>query len=80
MVGVHTPEFSFEHDINKVRRAVESMRITYPVVVDNDYAIWRVFDNHYWPALYLVDARGRVRHHHFGEGDTRHRSAPFNGY
>ena len=69
VVGVHTPEFSFEHDINKVRRAVESMRITYPVVVDNDYAIWRVFDNHYWPALYLVDARGRVRHHHFGEGE-----------
>ena len=69
MLGVHTPEFSFEKDIDNVRRAVRDMGIDYPVAVDSDYAIWRAFDNHYWPALYLVDAEGRIRHHHFGEGD-----------
>ena len=69
VVGVHTPEFSFEHDIDKVRRALQPMRIAYPVVIDNDYAIWRAFDNHNWPALYFIDARGRVRQHHFGEGE-----------
>jgi thiol-disulfide isomerase/thioredoxin len=69
MIGVHTPEFPFEHDLDNVRRAVRQMRIDYPVVVDNDYAIWRAFDNHYWPALYFVDPRGRVRDHHFGEGE-----------
>jgi thiol-disulfide isomerase/thioredoxin len=68
VVGVHTPEFSFEHDLDNVRRAVEEMRIEYPVVIDNDYAIWQAFDNNYWPALYFVDADGRTRHHHFGEG------------
>jgi thiol-disulfide isomerase/thioredoxin len=68
VVGVHTPEFSFEHDLENVRRAVEAMRIAYPVVIDNDYAVWNAFANHYWPALYFVDARGRIRHHHFGEG------------
>jgi thiol-disulfide isomerase/thioredoxin len=57
VVGVHTPEFAFEHDIDNVRRAVRQMQIEYPVAVDNDYAIWRAFDNHYWPALYIVDAR-----------------------
>jgi thiol-disulfide isomerase/thioredoxin len=69
VLGVHTPEFSFEQDIGNVRRAVESMGITYPVALDSDYAIWRAFANHYWPALYFVDAAGRIRHHVFGEGD-----------
>jgi thiol-disulfide isomerase/thioredoxin len=68
VIGVHTPEFSFEHDLENVRRAVQDMRVTYPVAIDNDYAIWSAFDNHYWPALYLVDAQGRIRAHHFGEG------------
>jgi thiol-disulfide isomerase/thioredoxin len=68
VVGVHTPEFPFEHDLDNVRRSVRQMDIAYPVVIDNDYAIWRAFDNQYWPALYLVDARGRVRQHYFGEG------------
>src|SRR5689334_21666858 len=56
VIGVHTPEFPFEHDLDNVRRAVKAMQVTYPVVVDNDYAIWEAFDNHYWPALYLIDA------------------------
>jgi thiol-disulfide isomerase/thioredoxin len=68
VVGVHTPEFEFEKDVENVRRALKEMRVVYPVAVDNDYAIWRAFSNQYWPALYFVDARGRVRHHHFGEG------------
>jgi thiol-disulfide isomerase/thioredoxin len=69
VVGVHTPEFPFEHDPDNVRRAVQEMRIGYPVATDNDYAVWRAFDNHYWPALYFADAQGRIRHHHFGEGE-----------
>jgi thiol-disulfide isomerase/thioredoxin len=69
VVGVHTPEFDFEHDLDNVRRAVKDLRVDYPVVVDNDYAIWSAFDNHYWPALYFVDAQGGIRHHRFGEGD-----------
>jgi thiol-disulfide isomerase/thioredoxin len=69
VVGVHTPEFAFERNIDNVRRAVRQMNIEYPVAIDNEYAIWRTFDNHYWPALYFVDARGRVRDHHFGEGE-----------
>ena len=69
LIGVHTPEFPFEQNLGNVRRAVQEMRIDYPVVIDNDYAIWRAFKNHYWPALYLVDARGRLRQHHFGEGN-----------
>ena len=68
VIGVHTPEFSFEHDIDGVRRAIEERAIDYPVAVDNDYEIWRAFDNHYWPALYFVDADGVIRDHHFGEG------------
>ena len=68
LIGVHTPEFPFERDLENVRRAVRQMRIEYPIVLDNDYAIWRAFDNNYWPALYFIDARGRVRQHHFGEG------------
>ena len=69
VIGVHAPEFPFEHDVENVRRAVREMRIDYPVAVDNDFAIWRAFDNHYWPALYIVDPRGRVRDHFFGEGE-----------
>ena len=68
VIGVHTPEFSFEHDIDLVRRATKERGIDYPVAVDNDYAIWSAFDNHYWPALYFVDADGLIRDHHFGEG------------
>ncbi len=68
VIGVHTPEFDVEHDLDNVRRAVKELRVQYPVAVDNDYAIWSAFDNHYWPALYLVDAQGRIRHHRFGEG------------
>ena len=68
VVGVHTPEFSFEHEIDRVRQATRDRSIDYPVAIDNDYAIWRAFDNHYWPALYFVDADRVVRDHHFGEG------------
>jgi thiol-disulfide isomerase/thioredoxin len=67
-IGVHTPEFSFEHDLQNVRRAAKDMKVSYPIAIDNDYAIWYAFDNHYWPALYLVDAQGHIRYHHFGEG------------
>ena len=69
VIGVHTPEFAFEHNVDNVRHALQQMKVTYPVVMDNDYAIWRAFDNNSWPALYFVDARGRVRQHHFGEGE-----------
>jgi thiol-disulfide isomerase/thioredoxin len=69
VIGVHTPEFPFEHDIENVRRAARDRRIEYPIAIDNDYAIWRAFANHYWPALYFVDAQGHFRHHHFGEGE-----------
>jgi thiol-disulfide isomerase/thioredoxin len=69
VVGVHTPEFDFEHDLDNVRQQVKDLRVDFPVVVDNDYAIWTAFDNHYWPALYFVDAQGQIRHHRFGEGD-----------
>ena len=69
MVGVHTPEFSFKHDLENVRRPLASMAIDYPIAVDNDYAIWDAPRNHYWPALYFIDADGTIRHHWFGEGD-----------
>ena len=69
VVGVHTPEFGFEHDAANVRRAVRDFLIDYPVAIDSDYAVWLAFDNHYWPALYFADAQGRIRHHHFGEGE-----------
>ena len=68
-IGVHTPEFPFEHDVDRVRRAAKDMRVEYPVAIDSDYAVWQAFDNHYWPALYFVDAQGRIRHHQFGEGE-----------
>ena len=69
LIGVHTPEFAFERNVDNVRLAVKQMRIEYPVVIDNDYSIWRAFNNQYWPALYFIDPRGRVRQHHFGEGE-----------
>jgi hypothetical protein len=69
VVGVHTPEFDIERDLDNVRRAVEDLRVDHAVVIDNDYAIWDAFDNRYWPALYFVDAQGQIRHHRFGEGD-----------
>jgi thiol-disulfide isomerase/thioredoxin len=68
VVGVHTPEFEFERDVDNVRRAVEQMDIGYPVALDPDYAVWQAFANHYWPALYFVDRDGVIRDHHFGEG------------
>jgi thiol-disulfide isomerase/thioredoxin len=69
VIGVHAPEFAFEHDVENVRRAAKHLRVEYPIAIDNDFAIWRAFNNHYWPALYLLDAEGRIRHHHFGEGE-----------
>jgi thiol-disulfide isomerase/thioredoxin len=68
VIGVHTPEFSFEHEIERVRQATKERAIDYPVVLDNDYEVWGAFDNRYWPALYFVDADGVIRDHHFGEG------------
>jgi thiol-disulfide isomerase/thioredoxin len=69
VIGVHSPEFGFEHDVDNVRRAVKDLKVDYPVAIDNDFAVWRAFRNQYWPALYFVDAQGRIRHHKFGEGD-----------
>jgi cytochrome c biogenesis protein CcdA/thiol-disulfide isomerase/thioredoxin len=69
VIGVHAPEFAFEKDPNNVRRAVADLKITYPVALDNDYAIWQAFNNQYWPAHYFIDAGGHVRAHHFGEGN-----------
>ena len=69
VIGVHSPEFAFEKNVDNVRRAAKDMRVDYPIAIDNDYAIWRAFKNQYWPALYFVDAQGRIRHHHFGEGE-----------
>jgi len=68
-IGVHTPEFKFEHDLDNVRWAVQARKIDYPVAIDNDFEVWRAFANNYWPALYFIDAEGRIRHHRFGEGD-----------
>jgi len=69
VIGVHTPEFAFEKSLGNVRKAVADLKIGYPVAIDNDYAVWRAFKNEYWPAHYFIDAKGRIRHHHFGEGD-----------
>jgi hypothetical protein len=66
-VGVHTPEFEFEENIDNVRRSANEIRVDYPVAIDNRYEIWNAFSNEYWPALYLIDAQGRIRYHHFGE-------------
>ena len=68
VIGVHTPEFPFEQDVDNVREAAKEMEVEYPVALDSDYAVWRAFDNRYWPAVYIADAQGRIRHHHFGEG------------
>jgi hypothetical protein len=67
-VGVHTPEFPFEHDVDNVREAAKDMRVDYPIAIDSDDALWSAFANHYWPAVYIADAQGRIRHHQFGEG------------
>lgn len=69
VIGVHTPEFAFEKDPDNVRKAIADYGIRYPVAMDNDYRIWRAFDNHYWPAHYFIDGQGRIRQHYFGEGD-----------
>jgi cytochrome c biogenesis protein CcdA/thiol-disulfide isomerase/thioredoxin len=69
VIGVHAPEFAFEKDLGNVKRAVHDLGITYPVALDNNYAIWQAFDNQYWPAHYFIDAQGRIRAHHFGEGE-----------
>jgi cytochrome c biogenesis protein CcdA/thiol-disulfide isomerase/thioredoxin len=69
VIGVHAPEFAFEKNIGNVKQAVAKLKIDYPVAVDNDYAIWRAFNNEYWPADYFIDANGKIRHHFFGEGD-----------
>jgi thiol-disulfide isomerase/thioredoxin len=69
VIGVHSPEFAFEKNVDNVRRAAKDMRVNYPIAIDSDSAIWRALKNEYWPALYIVDAQGRIRHHQFGEGD-----------
>jgi thiol-disulfide isomerase/thioredoxin len=69
VIGTHTPEFGFEKNIDNVRQAVKDTHVDFPVVIDNDYAVWRAFNNEYWPALYFIDAQGRIRHHVFGEGE-----------
>ncbi|QKZ05013.1 cytochrome c biogenesis protein DipZ [Pseudomonas eucalypticola] len=69
VIGVHAPEFAFERDVGNVTAAMKKLGVTYPVAIDNDYTLWRAFDNEYWPAHYFVDTQGRIRYHHFGEGD-----------
>ncbi|SDT13181.1 cytochrome c biogenesis protein DipZ [Bradyrhizobium canariense] len=69
VIGVHAPEFAFERNVDNVKNAIATLKIDYPVAIDNDYKIWRAFDNEYWPAHYFIDANGKVRHHHFGEGE-----------
>jgi cytochrome c biogenesis protein CcdA/thiol-disulfide isomerase/thioredoxin len=69
VIGVHTPEFAFERNIDNVRKAIANLKISYPVAIDNEYKIWRAFDNEYWPAHYFIDAEGHTRYHHFGEGE-----------
>jgi cytochrome c biogenesis protein CcdA/thiol-disulfide isomerase/thioredoxin len=69
VIGVHAPEFAFERNIDNVKKAISTLRIEYPVAIDNDYKVWRAFENEYWPAHYFIDAKGQIRHHHFGEGE-----------
>jgi thiol-disulfide isomerase/thioredoxin len=69
VIGVHSPEFAFEKNVDNVRWAVKDMKIDYPIAIDSDHTIWRAFNNEYWPALYFVDAKGHIRHHQFGEGE-----------
>src|SRR4051794_3803069 len=69
VIGVHTPEFGFERNVDNVIAAAKDMRVDYPIALDSNYAAWRAFDNHFWPALYIADGEGRIRYHHFGEGE-----------
>ena len=69
VIGVHAPEFAFERNVDNVHAAIATLKIGYPVAIDNEYAIWRAFENEYWPAHYFIDASGKIRHHHFGEGE-----------
>jgi thiol-disulfide isomerase/thioredoxin len=69
VVGVHTPEFGFERDVDNIAREIADFGVTYPVAIDSDYGVWQAFANHYWPAAYVADAEGRIRYHHFGEGE-----------
>ena len=69
VIGVHTPEFPFERNVDNVRRAAKDLKVDYPIAIDSDYAVWHALDNQYWPALYFIDARGQIRHHQFGEGE-----------
>ena len=69
VIGVHSPEFAFERNVDNVRKAIADLKIDYPVAIDNNYGIWRAFQNEYWPAHYFIDAKGQIRHEHFGEGD-----------
>jgi thiol-disulfide isomerase/thioredoxin len=71
VVGVHTPEFPFEENVDNVRWAATDLRVGYPIALDSDYAVWRAFENNYWPAVYIADAEGRIKHHQFGEGGYR---------
>ncbi len=68
VIGVHSPEFAFERNVDNVKRAARELDLRFPIAIDNDFAIWRAFSNQYWPAHYFVDAQGRIRFHHFGEG------------
>jgi thiol-disulfide isomerase/thioredoxin len=68
-IGVHTPEFDFERDVDNIVIQAGALRVPYPIAVDSDYGVWNAFDNHYWPAVYIADAQGRIRYHHFGEGE-----------
>ena len=69
IVGAHTPEFDFERDIDNITAAARDMRVTWPIAVDSDYGVWRTFNNHFWPAVYMADADGKLRYTHFGEGE-----------
>jgi hypothetical protein len=69
VIGVHSPEFAFERNVDNVKRAANDMGLRFPIAIDNGFAIWRSFSNQYWPAHYFVDAQGRIRFHHFGEGE-----------
>ena len=75
VIGVHTPEFNFEKRIDNVRKAAKVLNVDFPVALDSDYETWNSFGNRYWPALYIADAEGRIRHHHFGEGSYEHTEA-----